>query len=392
MKQIICLFAVLLLFGCASVSPEIQPSNSTFQQPDPTPIQPTIKSEPEKPKPPEALPKANLTLPKPQPFSASAYLSPGKSISFPEGQLAMLDVWGKDSLLPVSFSLSWENSTTKLEFQLVAGEAKRLISPSGRVFWIYAKSTDAGATSEVKRAHVFILEAQEGEPGIPVMRESAEALAASQAIGWEVSSALLNRSSILRGPGGLRVQFEDMRAYPSPANTAMLKIWDDYSAPQYASLPLGHAYIFASPYSMKYAIYYAAGGIGEASRTPVAKIHIFAAGASTEVGKIYKVEDFQAKPHEKNLLGRFQLKSGEAISVTRDFHSRHTYLRMLDCGQGSAFIYAVAEDESHKPQEAGIIQKDHPLRFKDKFNIPYSAWLESASCFGGQATVLVYKE
>jgi len=149
-----------------------------------------------------------------------------------------LDVWAGNEELPAALAVIGPHGENRAEFQLLAGQSRAYLSPSGRNFWIYVKSTDAGATTGAKRAQIFVLEAREG--GKPFDKqlyygelgnESAAEIPASGAFAWFVSSGLLNRSNLLQGPGSLKVQFEDLRIYSQDGSSAMVKVWDDYTEP-----------------------------------------------------------------------------------------------------------------------------------------------------------------
>jgi len=155
-----------------------------------------------------------------------------------------------------------------------------------------------------------------------------------------------------------------------------------------------HAYVFAPANSVKYLIYYGAGGLGEATGKPIGEFQVFTAGPLVQgKDRIYGIEGFAPLPPEKMLVGRFDLKAGQPTPTTRDFYLRHTYLRMLDCSSGpNGFVSALAEDEAQKPSGFGIMGPNYPMRFKDGFNLTYTAWLQSASCINMMATVSVYKD
>ncbi|MCX8197820.1 MAG: hypothetical protein N3F07_01320 [Candidatus Micrarchaeota archaeon] len=396
-------FALILLFGCAGQAPQIQPANnSSLLLPQAAP-QGESQEFAARQQPPKENATGKQAQPTPQPRqppkeAASAHLRAGSSLNFSEGAIRLLDVWAESESLPAKLSVSDLQRRNYSEFQLVAGQAKKFVAPSGRQFWIYAKSTDAGAASGAKRAHIFVFEAKEKGEAFEeslygdALGGAAASLPASQAFLWKASSSILNRSSVLRA-GSLSVELEDLRAYPKPPSVAMVKIWDGYSEPQYASIPLGHAYLFASPYRSKYFIYNAASGLSR-SGEPKSELHVFAASGAAEGGsRLYRIDDFDSPPSQQSLVGKFNLRMGQPVSVARDFYMRHTYLRLLDCSPGSkGFALASAQDDQFLEVSEGMMSPGHPLRFKDKFNRTYSAWLESLACASGEATVSVYKD
>jgi len=399
--------------GCALLGgkPEIRGSSSNGSSPGQINVAGNAINEETPPSPPSSLtsnstnktPAKNATpivpaVPTPT-YAVSRLLNAGESLEFSEGSVKLIDVWGGSGVLPAALAISGPRGENYTELQLVLGQAAKY-RIYGRDFWVYADTTDAGATTSIRRALLHVLEAREIGGAFDkslysdVLPAQAATIAGSSALGRQVASGLLNSSQSLRANGGLTVKFEDARRYPSDGSVAMVKIWDDYSEPSYASIPLGQAYVYAPANTVKYMIYYGAGGIGSISGKPMAGLQVFEAGPLVE-GKNHLVDiaNYSSKPGEKRLVGKFGLKAGQDAAATRDFYMRYVYLRMIDCsGAGNGFATAWSEDQDRKPIEMGIIGQDYPMYFKDNFNLSYSVWLESLSCITNEASVSVYKE
>lgn len=371
------------------------PQPAPPENPSQTPSEPENKAEPPSvPNATVAFPPTEPEAPAPEPIAVFAILSQGGKLDFGEGAVTLDDIWVYSQVLPAIITLRNSSGSSVWQKQVMPGLEASYSSPSGRRFWIYVASTDAGFDIYVKRAAIYALEAREkGESFDKSLYQDvlpSEAVATinqSREFSGLVIGGLLNKSQNMSA-NGFRIKFEALRRYPEDKTTAMASIYDSRNKLiGFSSVPLGGAYAFAMPDTSIYAIYNRAAGVGQ-SGLELAELRVYRAD-TLSAGRLYRVVGFSAARQSNMLVEKLEINGG--FSEVED---RRFYLHLADfstSSTGNEFAAIEIYDDDGIMSASGMATKSEPMAIRDTYGRKYSAWLDGCDASAFSCTVSVYR-